>query len=98
MSLDVDNLEIVFKTVPLNQPTSTEKFNYYINQDNGFLLIYVIINDQLYYLSPNTNTNKIELQHISQANTTTLPLQNVFKFVKFSKNSLIDTLQNNLAT
>lgn len=95
MSLDVDNLEIVFKTVPLNQPTSTEKFNYYINQDNGFLLIYVIINDQLYYLSPNTNTNKIELQHISQANTTTLPLQNVFKFVKFSKNSLIDTLQNN---
>ncbi len=95
MSFNPDSLEVIFKTIPLNIPTDTEKFKYYINQDNGFLLIYIIIDEQLYYLSPSTVTNKIELQHISQANTTTLPLQNVFKFVLYSKNSLIDKLQNN---
>ena len=95
MSYDQEAHSIVFKTVPFDLPTDNEKFEYFINNDQGFVLIYKKVSDQVYYLRPNANQNTILLQSAGEAGTATLPIQNVFKFVVYRKNSLIHDLQNN---
>ena len=95
LSYDADNHSIVFKTVDFNVPTENEIFNYFINKDQGFILLYKQIDDTIYYLKPNVQNNTILLESASSTNSTTLPLYNVFKYVKYNKNSLTHNLANN---
>lgn len=97
MSTDftTDPYRIIFKTCDLNIPTDTEKFNYYINKDTGFLILYKSINDKVYYVLPDVFTGQLIFEIDENIPGAPLPLTTVLKFQPYVKNSQTLSIPNN---
>lgn len=95
LTYDPVNLTVGFKRVQFDIPQETEKFNYFINNDQGFLLLYKEIDGIHYYVKPDAHNSSLALEPASTAGSNTLPLKNVLKFVLYKKNSLNTEIANN---
>lgn len=87
---------ITFTEAPLDSPQENQKFNYYINNVAGFILLYVVINGNVYYLKAETNNlGGFITVPAEEVTTKTLPYDCVLKFIVYKKNSIELSLSNN---
>jgi hypothetical protein len=93
---DQYTVSVSFQESLLDIPTDDQKFNYYINEDFGFILFYKQYQDKTFYITPVTdNAGYLKAIEAADFKYDPIPPQSVFKFVKFKKNTTGPMLQNN---
>ena len=86
--------DIFFEIAPLNTPTSEQKFNYYINNEYGFIVFYKELNGVMYYLQPEVGVGVLKLLNATTV-TSEMPSNCIFRFVPYTKNTSSQVLMNN---
>ena len=86
--------EVFFEVAPLNIPTEHQKFNYYINNDNGFIVFYKQLDGVTYYIAPEVGAGVLRLLD-SRTVTSEMPSNCILRFVKYTKNTSTQKLMNN---
>lgn len=90
-----DNFYIRFETAEFDIPNENQIFNYFINNDEGFILLYRDIGEEIYYFQPDSSQQGIfNAVNAKDYDTKTFPIQCVLRFKPYKKNSTISRLNN----
>jgi len=94
--VDDNTMSITFEEAVLDIPTDEQKFNYYINEQFGFIVFYKQQSGQSFYVTPVTdNAGYLQAIPSSVFDHAPMPQQSAFKFVTYIKNTVGQNLQNN---
>lgn len=95
-SYDSNTIAITFQEAPLDVPDDNQRFNYYINEEFGFIAFFIQQNDKTFYVVPVTdNAGYLRAIDAAEFDYAPMPQQAVFKYVTYRKNTTGQMLQNN---
>jgi len=99
MQQDGQTVLIVFEQPSNETPGDEQFFNYYINKDYGYIIFYKKINNTTYYVTPVTdNAGVLLARSVEYLNPLRYPPESVFKYIPYSRNTTVTTLQNSWAS